>query len=187
MTITIVQSQWKGFRVDSLPVSHVLDIQPEPEYEHGREAKALSDLWISIRDTDVSGLLLLGCDVAADPDDYMAIAKAVQYHPQRVLTGMVKLWPASTGRNEWIWSHRGGIYGAPEAGQHSVEYPAYFSLGFLWVPRQLLDLAFPEHDDWRWGQMDVGLSEIALHSRIVAQAVTDCRPKHLHFTKTHNR
>lgn len=113
--------------------------------------------------------------------------RSVHFHPDRVFTGMVKLWPASTGRTEWIWSHRGGTLGSPEASQHPYPSPTYFSLGFLWVPRRLLDLAFPEHDDWRWGEMDVGLSEIAFRNRIPAQAITDCRPKHVHFTEEHNR
>ena len=187
MELTVVQSSWRGFRVHSLTPNYVLDVWPVDGYERGREAKELSDLWLQIRQSDVKGLLLMGCDIAADPDDYEAMAKAVQWHPQRVMTGMVKLWPASTGRPEWMWSHRGGVLGSPEATQHAITSPAYFSLGFLWVPRQLLDLAFPEHDNWRWGEMDVGLSEIALRNRIVAQTVTGCTPKHLHFTEEHNR
>lgn len=115
------------------------------------------------------------------------MARAVQYHPRRVLTGMVKLWPASTRRDEWIWSHRGGTLGAPVANQYDPVSIAYFSLGFLWVPRHLLDLAFPAHDNWHWGEMDVKLSELAYTHQIVVNAVPECRPKHLHFTEAHNR
>lgn len=85
-----------------------------------------------------------------------------------------------------MWSHRGGNLGQPVAGQHDITTVTYFSLGFLWVPKQLLNLAFPAHADWHWGEMDVGLSEIAYRHQINVMAVKDCRPKHLHFTEEHN-
>lgn len=182
----IVQSQWKGFRVNSLTPDYVLDVRPEDGYPRGREAKELSDLWVKLRDADIPGLLLLGCDVAADPDDYAAMAAAASRTTGRVLTGMVKLWPASTGRKEWMWSHRGGTLGNPVASQYENTTIAYFSLGFLWVPRKLLDIAFPAYDNWQWGEMDVKLSELAYRNYIPVHAVHGARPKHLHFTDEHN-
>lgn len=187
MKLTIVQSQWNGFRIDGLTPDHVLDVRPEPGFERGREAKLLSDLWLGVRDSGIEGLLLLGCDVAADPGDYELMQRAVTYQPRRVHTGLVKLWPASTGRSEWMWSHRGGTMGNPEAGQGDIRPVVYFSLGFLWVPRALLDVAFPAYQGWRWGQMDTGLSELAFHHRINVQLVAGCEPRHMHFTKAHNR
>lgn len=113
--------------------------------------------------------------------------RAVTYRPERVHTGLVKLWPASTGRDDWMWSHRGGHIGQPVATQHEPNPIIYFSLGFLWVPRRLLSLAFPRHEDWRWGEMDVQLSELAYHNQIPVSSVAGCTPKHLHFTEAHNR
>lgn len=133
------------------------------------------------------GVLLLGCDVAADPDDYEAIDAAQWLRQGLVLTGLVKLWPASTGRPEWMWSHRGGKLGHPEAGQLDIIFPRYFSLGFVFIPRILMDLAFPEHANWQWGEMDVGLSELAMRNGIPARVVYGATPKHLHFREAHNR
>jgi hypothetical protein len=165
----------------------VLDIKPEPDYPRGREAKHLSDLWAKVRLEQEAGVLLLGCDVAADPDDYAAMCAAARLRPELVHTGMVKLWPGSTGRPDWMWSHRGGKLGAPEATQLDPIRISYFSLGFLYVPRRLMDLCFPMHSDWRWSEMDVGMSEIAWRNAIRVRAVYDATPKHLHFTPSHNR
>lgn len=187
MNLPIIQSQWKGFRVDSLYPDIVLDIQPEQDYPTGREALRLSEAWLKICTEDIPGVLLLGCDVAADPDDLAAMQTAVFLQPLAVHTGLVKLWPASTGRREWMWSHRGGRLGHPEAGQLDILHPAYFSLGFVYLPRRLMDLAFPGYDHWRHGEMDVGLSEIALAVHIPIKVVYDATPKHLHFRASHER
>ena len=186
MSLAIIQSSWKDFRVESLEADHTLDIWPTIGYPKGREALELSRLWKKLRDTDIPGVLLLRCDVAADPDDYEAMCAAAFLRPELVLTGLVKLWPASTGRNEWMWSHRGGKLGNPEATQLDIIFPAYFSLGFLYVPRRLMDLCFPAHDDWAHGQMDVGMSEIALRNGIRTRVVYGATPKHLHFAPSHN-
>jgi hypothetical protein len=187
MSLPIVQSVWCDFFVESLEPDHILDIWPEIGFPKGREALCLSQLWKKLRDTDIPGVLLLGCDVAADPDDYEAISAAAFVEPLMVHTGMVKLWPASTGRAEWMWSHRGGKLGNPEATQLDIIFPTYFSLGFLYVPRRLMDLCFPAHDNWAHGQMDVGMSEIALQNRIRTRVVYGATPKHLHFAPSHNR
>lgn len=187
MSLPVIQSMWNDYRIESLDVDHVLDIRPEIGFPRGREALELSKLWKTLRDTGVPGVVLLGCDVAADPDDYEAISAAAFLKPDHVHTGMVKLWPASTGRPDWMWSHRGGTIGNPEATQLDPIHIAYFSLGFLYVPRLLMDLCFPAHDNWAWGQMDVGMSEIAWQNHIPIRAVYDARPKHLHFTAAHNR
>jgi hypothetical protein len=186
MSLPIIQSSWKEFRVESLEADHTLDIWPEIGYPKGREALELSRTWAKVRREQHAGVLLLGCDVAADPDDYEAISAAAFIQPLMVHTGMVKLWPASTGRKEWMWSHRGGTLGAPEATQLDPIRIAYFSLGFLYVPRRLMDLCFPKHDDWAHGEMDVGMSEIAWKNNIPVRAVYGATPKHLHFAPSHN-
>ena len=186
MVIPIVQSEWCGYRVRGITPDHVLHIWPEGNWPHGREAKAISDTWQLRPGPWDSGLLLVGCDVAADPDDLEAIRSAVELAPRDVHTGMVKLWPESTGRDDWIWSHRGGSVGFPAATQSETAPVMYFSIGFAWIPARLLNLACPAMESWQWGETDVRLSELALHHGIDAHSVGRCRPKHLHFTKEHD-
>lgn len=182
----VVQSSWRGYRINALRPDYVLDVWPTDDYPRGREALELSDLWAQISTYGIPGVLLLGCDVAADPDDYAAMCTAADRRPDLVHTGLVKLWPAATKRREWMWSHRGGTLGNPVASQDDIIFPTYFSLGFVYVPGQLLDLAFPKHSDWKWGEMDVGLSEIAISNGIRLHVVYDARPKHVHFLPEHN-
>lgn len=96
-------------------------------------------------------------------------------------TGLVKLWPESTGRPDWIWSHRGGTLGSPVASQDESAPVSYVSTGFLFTPARLLDLAVSVMPFWQWAEVDVGLSEIALRAGIPAAVVPGCQPKHLHF------
>lgn len=187
MGLLIIQSQWNGFKVDSLPPDITLNVTPEPGYPQGRYAFLLSQVWKRIRKNNIPGVLLMGHNIAADPDDYEAIAAAASLHPERVLTGMVKLWPISTGRAEWVWSHRGGTYGRPEAGQLDILRPAYVSTDFLYVPRQLMDLAFPMHADWTHMEIGMYLSGLAIQHRIATRVVYTAAPKNLYFSESHNR
>lgn len=186
MTLLIAQSQWCGHRVISLRADIVMDIWPTPEFPKGDEANQICESWQYAANWAATGLLLLGCDVAADPDDLAAMTEAVEANPGVMHTGMVKLWPASTSRDAWMWSHRGGTLGNPVVLTDAYAPIAYVSLGFLWVPGRLLDLAAPVMGQWQHGQADVNLSELALRNGIPARLVRHCQPKHLHFQREHD-
>lgn len=181
MQFPIVQISWCHFRVVSIRTDHVLNCQPGTDYPHGRKALMMSMLWSELGTWGAPGVLWLDPDIAADPDDLAAMTEAVREHPADMHTAAVKLWPESTGRDTWMWSHRGGSLGAPAATQQEDTPVSYVSTGFLYTPARLLDLAFPAGSGWQWDQVDVGLSEIALQAGIPAHLVKGCRPKHLHF------
>jgi hypothetical protein len=185
MDIPIIQFQRQGFSIESLTPDLEFDVWPEIGYPHGRPALILSNSWKHLRRTGVKGVLLLGHDVVADPDDHQAMVTSAGLQPASVHTGLMKLWPPSTGCAEWEWSHRGGSLGKPESSQLDIIHPAYFSLGFTFLPRQLMDLAFPANDNWGSDGMAVGLSEIALQANIRTIVVYDAMPKHVHFTMLH--
>src|SRR5258708_19671229 len=138
MRIPIAQSQWCNYRVISLPVDYLLDIRPIPGFPKGDEAAQIAETWRSARRDQAPGLLLLGCDVAADPDDLAAMTAAVELAPMDLWTGMVKLWPQSTARDTWMWSHRGGTLGSPVVLADPMAPVPYLSLAFLWAPPPLL-------------------------------------------------
>lgn len=186
MKLLIAQSQWCGYRVISLPVTFILDIWPTPEFPKGDEANQIANAWLRARDLGATGMLLLGCDVAADPDDLAAMTAAAARAPEDIHTGLVKLWPQSTSRETWMWSHRGGTLGEPTVLDDETAPVSYVSLGFLWCPARLLDLSAPVMGAWQHGQADVRLSEVALRAGIPMHAVPDCRPKHLHFQREHD-
>jgi hypothetical protein len=146
----------------------------------------MHELWKRVRTYGVTGVLWLDPDVAADPDDYGAMVNAIESIPHAMHTGMVKLWPESTGLDHWIWSHRPGSVGSPVATQDETAPVSYVATGFLYTPARLLDLVFPALADGQWIDVDVTLSEVAMVNGIAAHAVTGCRPKHLHFRKEHD-
>lgn len=180
------QVKWCNYRVNSIPADAIMDVWPEPNYPHGRKALHMSQLWNGIRANGIPGVLWLDPDIAADPDDLAAMTSAIDAAPAEMHTGLIKLWPESTGRDHWIWSHRGGTLGKPAATQEVIRTVAYVSTGFLWTPARLLDLAFPSIEGCQWDQVDVALSEYALTHGIPARTVPECRPKHLHFRKDHD-
>ena len=177
----ICQYEWSGYRVAALIPDLVIPLAPEPGWPLGRKGKATADAW-SLYGSDIrTGLLVIDNDVAADPADLAAMAVAIAQLPADVHTGMVKLWPASTGRPDWIWSHRAGQLGSPEPTQDESAAVTYFATGMTWLPARLLDLAADQLPSWPFHAFDVGLSEVALRYDISAHTVRSCRPKHLHF------
>lgn len=152
-----------------------------PEYPDNHRAILMSELWEHVRAAGAAGICWLTCDVALDPGDLEAIRDAATALPGIVHTGFVKLWPASTARDDWMWSHRTGTLGYPVATQDETAPVAYFSIDAVWTPAALLDLAFPAGKAWAWNEIDLRLSEIALTTGIPARVVPGCRPKHLHF------
>lgn len=181
MEIPLVQIQWAGNRIVSLPADYILDVIPLPEWPNGRKGQLLAGLWAQLRDLGRQGLVLMDPDMAADPDDWSAMAQAVEADPGSVLTCMAKAWPASTSRPDWYWSHRGGRLGYPTVSQDETVPIVYVSTCMVWLPGRLLDLAEAQLPGWRWDEVDVGLSEVALRHDIPLKAVYACRPKHLHF------
>lgn len=186
MKLTTAQIEWDGFRVIGIPVDHVLHVTPEPNYPAGRKALHMSELWERVRTYPTPGILWIDPDIAADPDDLAAMAEAVEASPEDMHTGLVKLWPASTGWDHWIWSHRGGTLGQPAATQEVHPMVAYIATGFLWTPSRLLDLVFPRIKHGLFHEVDVALSEAALQAGIPARTVLGCQPKHLHFSREHH-
>lgn len=181
MRLYTVQNEWQGNRIPSIPCDYVIQSHPAPGYPHGLLGAGLVHAWTMTHVYPLAGILWLDPDVVADPDDVSAMAAAVEQLPGDLHTGMVKLWPASTGRDTWIWSHRTGSLGAPAATQDDQAPVAYVSTCFLWMPARLLDLICPRAQGWPWDGFDVQLSEAALRAGIEAHAVPACRPKHLHF------
>lgn len=181
MKLFTAQAEWQGYRIDSIPVDYVMHVESPPEYPDNHRAILMHEAWKYAQRNNRNGVWWLTCDIALDPDDRQAMYDAVHEYPGLVHTGLVKLWPASTGRDSWMWSHRGGTIGAPVATQDETAPVTYFSIDCVWTPRALLDLAFPVIEGAQWNHIDLRLSEIAAENGIGARVVLGCRPKHLHY------
>lgn len=181
MKLFTVQAEWQGYRINSIPVDHVMHVESPPKYPDNHRAFLMSQASRLARENGHNGVWWLTCDIALDPGDVQAMEDAVHESPELVHTGLVKLWPASTGRDTWMWSHRSGKIGAPTATQDETAPVTYFSIDCVWTPVRLLDLAFPRIEGAQWNHIDLRLSEIAAENDIGARVVAGCRPKHLHY------
>lgn len=116
-----------------------------------------------------------------DPWDAKRMADSIDSMPDSVLVAPHKLWPASTGRLEWVWGH--GLWQEPHPVMSQVlHYQAeWFAMGFTYTPRKLLDLALPHMSAWHYGQVDMGLSRLAREHGIDARRLTFCEVKHVHY------
>lgn len=108
---------------------------------------------------------------------WMAIKRA----PDLVHCSVHKLWPASTMREDWVYAHGRTVGGIHQLSQKLEPRADWFALGLTYTPARLLDLAAPHMINWVFGQVDSGLSAVALQHGIPAFPVPRCRPKHLHF------
>lgn len=101
--------------------------------------------------------------------------------PEYVQVAPHKLWPASTGRNDWVWGHGPWQEPIPVMTQELHRHPGWFAMGLTWTPARLLDAAAPDMPAWEYGQTDMGLSRIARQLAIPVMVVAPARPKHMHF------
>jgi hypothetical protein len=82
-----------------------LHVGPEPGYPFGRRGLAIARAWEQLGNRKDAGMLMMDGDVAIDPLDLAAMGDAIAQTPKMVLVGPVRLWPASTMRESWVWGH----------------------------------------------------------------------------------
>src|ERR1039458_10197954 len=88
------------------PGFHLLNVLPEPEYPFGRKGLALASGWDQLRGTpSAAGMLMLDSDVAVDPEEVAIMEEAIHADPLAVHIAPVRLWPASTKLDTWVWGH----------------------------------------------------------------------------------
>lgn len=156
-----------------------LHVGPEPGAPFGRKGKAIAAAWRQLATPAAAGMLLLDGDTAVDPADYVAMMDAVEAEPGAVHVAPVRLWPASTQRESWVWGHWENGAGP---GQQLEARPDRFTFGFTYLPRRLLALAAAAGlARWEFPGVDMRMSQTAARHRIPARLVDGCHPKHMHY------
>lgn len=177
----IAQSEWNGYRVAGIVPDYIMRVSPQPGYVQGRKALRYDQVWQIARREHRIGVLWIDPDIAADPDDLAVITDAITSWPADTHTAAVKLWPASTARPDWIWSHRGGDLGKPVPTQDVTVQATYVATGFLYTPARLLDQLPDDFPSLQFTAVDVCLSETGIRHGIPVRVAWECRPRHLHF------
>lgn len=179
--VVFVRVVWNG---DAIPFrmpgvrSFDLHIGPEPGYPYGRKGLALLGAWRQLQTQQCTGMIVMDGDVVADPLDVAVMLDTIGRYPADVWTAPIRLWPASTQRESWIWGHWNG----QGPGQQPCPDPTFFSFGMTYLPRRVIDQAAAMGlARWTFPGVDRRMSKAALAARVRIRVVDGCQPKHLHF------
>jgi hypothetical protein len=155
-----------------------LHVGPEPQYPTGRKGLVLASAWANLgRKQQASGMLILDGDVAIDPEMTAVMLNVIFEAPDVVHTAPVKIWPASTGRQSWVWSHW-----EKEASQESDPRPRYFSFCFTYLPAALIEACVKAGlEGWQYPNVDASVSDHARRGKFEARAVPGIEPVHLNW------
>lgn len=155
-----------------------LHIGPEPGYPYGRKGLALLGAWNQLQTAQCTGMVVMDGDIAVDPFDVAAMLGTVGTYPDTVWTAPVKLWPASTQRESWVWGH----WDDRGPGQDPCPEPTFFSFGLTYLPRKVIRHATRMGlAKWTFPGVDRRMSLAAQAAGVPIRVVDGCQPKHLHY------
>lgn len=141
----------------------------------------MAEAWEHWAAQGAPGVIWIDPDIVADPDDLAAMTARISYWPGAVWCSLHKLWPASTGRDDWVWAHGRWAEPVPEMTQQAMVMPGWFALGMTYTPAILLDKVAADLPCWVFGTIDMGLSAAARATGIPIRVAHECQPKHLHY------
>jgi hypothetical protein len=161
------------------PGFHLLNVLPEPEYPFGRKGLALASGWDQLRGTpSAAGMLMLDSDVAVDPEEVAIMEEAIHADPLAVHIAPVRLWPASTKLDTWVWGH-----GLRKFSQDDdPDAPGIFTFCFTYLPERLIIACVTAGlKTWTYPLVDQRVSKVARGLRLKTHTVRGCAPVHLNY------
>ena len=160
---------------------HAVHVAPEPGWPAGRRGLALASAWEQYRAPGATGLLMLDGDVVIDPVDYREMQQSIASRPEWVWVAPIRLWPASTGLDGWVWGHWAG---GPQNRSQQLTYDGikWWGLGFTYLPRALITGAMDAGlRKWVFPHVDTKLNQQAQAMGTEVGIVPTCEPKHLNY------
>ena len=154
-----------------------LHIGPSESYPTGRRGLAMAHYWENMRNhiPDCIGMLTIDGDVAIDPVDMDAMLGAISHHRYEVVTAPIRLWYEKT----WYWAHRDA---SNELSKVPGEPIVYFSFGFTFIPRELMEGAILQGLRlWCYPYVDESMSMVANDLSIKVYVTQQAQPKHMHY------
>jgi hypothetical protein len=156
---------------------YTLHVGPEPDYPFGRKGLAIASAWGQLAPPGAAGLVILDGDVAVDPRDVAEMLAAVDAEPGAVHVAPVKLWPASTKKDRWVWGHGKGQFTRDDP-----DDPDVFGFSFTYLPRKLLEATIKAGlSEWTYPNVDRLTRRTATQLRLPVRVVRGASPKHLNY------
>jgi hypothetical protein len=170
-------------RLRLIPPIHVTNVitTPSPGHPVGQKGLDLASAWRQLS-ANSAGAILLDGDVAVDPVMAAQMMTAVGNEPGSVHTAAVRLWPVSTGWDDWAWGHCGADERRSQLLEDVAE-PCWFSFSFTYIPRRVMDAADRRDGlrTWHYPNVDRSMSLEAQRLNVPVRVVPDCYPVHLHY------
>jgi len=163
---------------------HTLHYGPEPGHPHGRRGLAVGSAWKRLTTApahDAAGLLMMDGDVVIDPVDYQEMQESIASRPVWVWVAPIRLWPASTGLDDWVWGHWPG---GPQNRSQRLQYDdiAWWGLGMTYLPRRLIARCLRDGlRNWEYPNVDSCINQRAQALGLDVGVVATCEPKHLNY------
>jgi hypothetical protein len=173
----------------ALPFSmrfHSLHVAPEPGYPFGRKGLQLATAWKHLAAPHTAGMLVADGDVAFDHQDLNDMYQAINLDASCVWTAPIKLWPVSTKRTRWVWSHL--LEWPDEQAQvdnrGDTDPDFTFSFCFTYMPRRLIDAVIGRGQlrTVQYPHVDQTCMEWARKLSVPVRIVRGhCSPKHMNY------
>jgi hypothetical protein len=156
---------------------YTVHVDPEPGWPLGRKGLQITAAWETLAGAETAGLVTLDGDVAIDPQDLAAMLAAVEQHPADVLIAPVRLWPASTKMERWIWGHGKGGFS-----RNDPDDPDMFGFSFTYLPARLVTTMIAQGlADVTYPSVDATARRIARELKLRCRVVREASPKHMNW------
>ncbi len=177
--VVLVRICWDRQSMPKCPRGfYTLHVDPEPEYPFGRKGLALASAWRQLGTPEAAGMVILDGDVAIDLTDHAAMLVAIEKEPGKVHVAPVKLWPASTKLQRWVWGHGKGRF----TNRDDPDDPDMFGFSFTYLPRVLIEAVIAAGmTQWTYPNVDRLTHQTAKEQGIGARTVRGASPKHLNY------
>jgi hypothetical protein len=178
--ILCVRKSWNNTALN-IPIPgnfYLLHINPSADHPFGEKGKVLANGWRQLGNENMAGMLILDGDVAIEPGDLTNMLAAIHEHDKMVVVAPVRIWPKSTKRNSWVWSHWSD-HGSQVMETENVRW---FTFNFTYLPRKVIEQALSDGlVDWTYPSVDTRMSKAAMRAEVPVYVAENVLPKHLHF------
>jgi hypothetical protein len=152
-------------------------VDPEPGHPFGRKGLQIASAWATLATPGCAGLVILDGDVAIDPRDQAAMLAAVELEPAAVHVAPVRLWPASTKKDAWVWGHGRGAFTRDDP-----DDPDVFGLSFTYLPQQLVEASVRAGlAGWAYPDVDRKIRQASKRLGMTVRVVRAASPTHLNY------
>jgi len=176
--VVLVRVCWDRQPMPRCPAGFfTVHVNPVSGHPFGRKGLQLAAAWDILKTPDAAGMVILDGDVAIDPQDLAHMLAAIEGEPGAVHVAPVRLWPASTKLERWVWGHGKGRFSRDDP-----DDPDRFGFSFTYLPRRLIAAVVTAGlRSQEYPQVDGFVSGVARRRSVPVRVVRGAHPCHLNY------